>query len=228
MSPDLWHLSLHRWQMFCTLTFRSRNEQGQSVKVPNADCRRKMLFAFLRECAKGEKRDRNGKRISSIPFRKLLWAAREERGERKGRYHFHILLSGLPPERVNVTETFVQKSIWAGVCGGHSDFRMFDSRLPGVQYVLKGLEQWSQRHANAYEVGKYCADEDRTLILADAYVSKWAQESGKPGASGSSRSTVITGVRPSAILRGGNHRTTETPRGLYVLNMHPAGVSVVR
>lgn len=237
MQPLSYLISSHRWQLFVTLTFNSRDERGRPVKVPGVGARRKMLFAFLRETAKGLKRDRTGRRTDSIPFHALSWVAREETGELNGRYHFHLLLSGLPPGRLNTTERFVIKSIWTGVGGGHSDVRVFDTQLAGVNYVLKGLEQWSRAQANAYEVGKFreVPGVDRELIVSNACLEKWRQgfaERTRATTAGT-RSAVNTGVSPVGPGNGTAKRAKETPeevarRRYERFGSHPAGVSFVR
>jgi len=236
MDGIVFNASLHRWQFFVTLTFASRDERGNLLAVPSYAERRKMLFAFLRECAKGQKRNKEGIRIQSVPFPALLWLAREERGETGGRFHFHILLDGLPPSRVNKSEGYALKSIWRKLGGGFADVRTYDKRADGVSYVLKGLDEWSRVNANAYEMGKFNADEkDRMLILSNSCARKWCEQVTKTRASSAARSAVITGVRLSAPQTRGNHkRTKETPAELEAriranwLNAHPAGVSFVR
>jgi len=234
MDGIAYNASLHPWAFFVTLTYASKDKSGNPRKVPNLRERRAMLFAFLREASKGRKRNKHGTRIESVPFPCLLWLAREERGELGGRYHFHILLSGLPSTRTNRTECFALKSIWTGLGGGFADVRLFDTGLPGVSYVMKGLAEWSKVHANAYELSKFTEDEkDRMLILSDSCVRKWGAESKSTRALGNSRSTVITGARPLVPLsRKGRKWTKEdleaALRGSYGLGMHPAGPSFVR
>jgi len=238
MQPTAYMLSLFRWQYFVTLTFASADTGGRPIEVPSCGRRRKMLFAFCREVAKGLKRDGGGKRIDSIPFSALSWVAREERGEQGGRYHFHLLLKGLPPERENTVERFAIKSIWSGLGGGFSDVRVFDTQLAGVNYVLKGLEQWSRQAANAYEMGRFVENDgvDRELIVSNACLERWRQEFADMtrATTAGTRSAVITGVSPVDRETWKPARATETPeeamdrRRYGRLNMHPAGVSVVR
>lgn len=236
MDGIAFHASLNPWQFFVTLTYRSKDECGNEKRVPSYAERRKMLFAFLREASKGIKTDRQGSRIESVPFPALLWLAREERGDARGRYHFHILLDGLPPTRHNLSEANALKAIWRGVGGGHADCRLYDTRVRGVQYVMKGLEQYSLAHANAYEMQKLGQEEkDRMLILADACQRKWGEQTTKLRASLAGCSTVITGVRSSAVRKSGNRQQTkETLQELENrirsawLNHHPAGISFVR
>lgn len=236
MNPVVFNLSLHRWQLFLTLTFDSHDRKtGAAKRVPKEADRRKMLFAFLHEAREGLKRSKEtGRRIEVIPWDELMWVAREERGELNGRHHFHILLDGIPSTRMNHTERFVLKAIWNSLGGGFADVRMFDTRLSGVRYVLKGLEGWSQRNANSYEIRKFDeGHEDRTLIVAKACLEKWgrrtkqrASERTQPDISAVS---LLAGRKP-----GAHKRAKETPEELEArirsswLNAHPAGVSFVR
>lgn len=234
MDPIAFNASLHSWAFFVTLTFTSRDKAGNAVNVPGFGDRRKMVFAFLREVAKGNYRNKQQKRIHSVNFASLLWLAREERGEQGGRYHFHILLDGLPPSRINRTECFSIKSIWTGLGGGWSDVRLFDARLDGVDYVMKGLAQWSPLHANAYELAKFSQDEkDRMLILSDSCCRKWQHRGQTAGASSNSRDAVITGARSLTGKTAGGRKWTKEKledalRFKMGLNKHPAGVSFVR
>jgi hypothetical protein len=66
------------WQFFGTLTFKSE-------KLPER-IRLGMYFALIRRVCRWQK----------VPWRKCLWALRQESGEITGRLHFHFLLAGLP------------------------------------------------------------------------------------------------------------------------------------
>lgn len=232
MSPDVYSLSLETWQYFVTLTYRSEDEGKNHVKVPDRDERRRMLFAFLRKVAEGSKKNRDGKRIDKVHFSKLLWAVREERGEFRGRYHFHILISGLPPGRMNTVERFTIKHLWREVGGGHSDVRVFDSQLSGVQYILKGLEVWSRSRANAYEMCKFDNSElGREVILANALLEKWGAGSSKPRPTEGTGMSDISAPSLSDRRKLVAKRTKEAPAyegGLWIGNQHPAGISFVR
>lgn len=232
MHPVAYNASMHRWQLFITLTYRSKDDSGNSVRVPKEEERRKMLFAFLRRVALGLKRSRKtGARIEVIPFGALLWVAREEQGELNGRHHFHILLDGLPPSRINHTERFAIKAIWSDLGGGHSDVRIFETRLSGVQYVLKGLAGWREANANSYELRKFDdRHEDKSLILANSCVKKWARLRKQGGTEGTQpliRAVSPVGRRELAMQRAKETTEAELRRSIG-LNMHPAGVSFVR
>jgi hypothetical protein len=233
MHPIAFHASLHRWQLFVTLTYNSRDKRGNALKVPREVERNKMLHAFIHQVAKGRKKDAHGRAIERVPSSFLRWIAREERGERGGRYHWHILLEGLPPTRVNDSERFVIKTIWNDIGGGYADVRAFNSRLSGVLYVMKGLEGWSQSHANAYEVGKFGDDhKDRRLILSTSCVSHWGARSRDIGASGGALNPISSGVRSVGGREAAIGRLKETTeqelRRSIGLSMHPAGVSFIR
>jgi hypothetical protein len=234
MNPVAFNASLHAWEFFVTLTYESRDKHGNLLNVPNELERRKMLFAFLREVAKGNKRNKEGTRIESVTLRHLLFLAREERGEVRGRYHWHILISGLPSSRINVTECHVWKHIWKGLRGGHSDVRLFETGLSGVSYVMKGLDEWSRVNANAYELSKFSESQrDRMLILSDSCFLQWGQLATSTRASDNSSSAVIAGMRPSVRRNPkANRKNTKEAaeaelRAGYGYSMHPAGVSFV-
>jgi len=235
MHPITFNLSMQRWQFFVTLTFTSKDAAGNAVKVPDKGDRQRMLFAFLRDVARGYKRDNaTGKRIDCVRWESLFWVVREERGELNGRHHFHILLDGLPPSRCNQVERFALKALWSKCGGGFADVRSFDTRLSGVRYVLKGLEGWIQRNANAYELKRFTEDhEDRMLILADSCVRKWARNRAIPraseGAYPDDSALRSVGQRELAIqLAKETTRNAISQRGSWGMNMHPAGVSFVR
>jgi hypothetical protein len=239
MNPLAYHASLQPWQFFITLTY---GHDGIGGAVPPAPIRKKMLFAFLRRVGLGHYQTKDGQRDHRVNWHNLLWLAREEQGERGGRHHFHILLAGLPAQRHNATEAYVQCKIWRECGGGIADVRMYDTGLDGVSYVLKGLEQWSHEGANAYELGKFVDKGDCMPILADTCVRtwtkvlrKWATGAKEPGASSGTGSAVITGRSLSVRRKAkGRKRTKETPAQLENrirsnwLGMHPAGASFVR
>jgi hypothetical protein len=232
MSPDVYTLSLETWQYFVTLTYRSEDGEKNRVSVPGSDERRKMLFSFLRSILATKRDKKTGHAIDKVHWSRLIWAAREERGELKGRYHFHLLVSGFPPGRVNAVQRFAMKAMASRAGFGHSDVRAFDPTLSGVKYVLKGLDEWSRRSANAYEMGKFDSrfDSDREVILADAFVKKWADVRRKPEPVKGTGMTDFSA--PSLFVR--RTRTAKATRelpayagGLYQVNMHPAGISRV-
>ncbi|QIF02782.1 hypothetical protein [Roseimicrobium sp. ORNL1] len=232
MSPDVYTLSLETWQYFVTLTYRSEDGEKNRVTVPKEDDRRKMLFAFLRSILSTKRDKKTGHAIDKVHWKGLLWAAREERGELNGRYHFHILVSGFPPGRVNAVQRFAMRAMASRVGFGHSDVRVFDASLSGVQYVLKGLDEWSRRHANAHEMCKFDGRDgtDREVILADAFVKKWADVRRKPKPSEGSGKPDISAQTLVHRRELVAQKTKETPAyhgGLYAPNMHPAGVSFV-
>jgi hypothetical protein len=115
-----------------------------------------MVFAWLRTIAKGAKsKVEDDRLLSPLPFKGLRWMLRAELGESTGREHFHLLITGLPLERVNIVECFWQMSAWERLGGGMARVRVYEAQLPGAQYVLKGLEQPSSDGANAYELTKF-------------------------------------------------------------------------
>lgn len=228
MNPFLYNISMQRWEYFLTLTFTSRDAAGKPVKVPSEPERRKMLFAFLRRAAEGNKRDGStGKRLDCIKWEEFLWVVREERGEFGGRYHFHALLAGFPPSRINNVERFSLRSIWNDVGGGYADVRAFDAKLRGASYVLKGLEGWSRRNANAFEAARFNEENDRELIVSKSALVKWARRT-------AGRAPKTLGTQPGipAVSLSARKRVPlnelETSAGMrwaMSANMHPAGVS---
>lgn len=258
MHPIAFHASLHQWQLFVTLTYESRDERGNALKVPDEAGRRKMLFAFLRragftkrhkvkpdlaermnarEYRRRTEQAANGVHVERVPFKHLLWMAREERGEVGGRYHYHILLGGLSPSTLNKSTCFALKGLWTSIGGGFADVRLFDTSLPGVKYVMKGLNEWSPALANAYEMRKAGVEtENRELILAECCVRKWAQQPREPRATKGGACDRLINRTPLSDRRKlvTHQRTKETLEELQArirnnwLNAHPAGVSFVR
>lgn len=160
-SPMTFHARREAWELFATLTFKGA--------VPGQARRMCMLFAWLREVA----------RQAKVSFPKLLWLARAELGEKGGRDHFHVLLSGLPFSGVTTGQCFAAMAAWEGLGGGYARCYIYDPQLSGVTYVMKGLEDSgpSARSAGAvaYEIGKYSRVESNPemLIPARACLRKW-------------------------------------------------------
>jgi hypothetical protein len=164
-SPLTFHARREPWQFFATLTFSGSPE-------PSGPARAKMLFTWLRKLA----------RAYRLPWTGIFWLAREECGEIGGRVHFHVLVSGLPPRAVSKSSNFALKNLWESIPGGGiARVYVYDTRLSGVQYVMKGLEDgtgWQRNAAGvAYEVGKFSAVEAKSemLIPARALLRKWSR-----------------------------------------------------
>lgn len=128
------------WQYFVTLTFEGR--------VPTEGGRLRLLVAWIRQVAKA----------AHMKVDHLDGLAREEAGEINGRLHFHVLLSGIPG-KPNIGFCHHVLAIWRKLSGSKvNDARLYDARLSGVAYVMKGLQfdgGWSASGANAYELSKY-------------------------------------------------------------------------
>ncbi len=136
--------------------------------------RRRMLFQWLRKI----------EQAFGIPEGLLVHLPREERGEKTGRFHWHVLVGGLyyvagrgvvPSPNVR-SDIHILEALWkqCGRNAGFPDVREFDAQLSGVSYVLKGLEEleWSYAGANAYELAKFAEDQEgRELILAPAFLT---------------------------------------------------------
>lgn len=102
------------------------------------------VFAFLRMTADCQK----------VHFRRLLWALRAEHGESTGRFHFHVLIGGLPQHSVHGKTCSYLERVWdRQLCMGIADVREWEHGRDAVSYILKG--DCSGLGANAYELGKY-------------------------------------------------------------------------
>jgi hypothetical protein len=133
------------WQFFGTLTFKS-------ARLPER-VRLGMFFALVRCLCRWHK----------VPFRKCVWALRQEPGEITGRLHFHFLIAGLPPYAVQVATCMSIKAQWEKLGGGMARVRKYDSRRQGLEYTLKCLNV-SNRGANLYEVGKFSHSADEVML----------------------------------------------------------------
>ena len=130
------------WQFFGTLTFKS-------AKMPER-VRLSMFFALVRRVCRWHK----------VPFRKCVWALRQEHGEIGGRLHFHFLIAGLPPLAVQVATAMSLKAQWETLGGGMARVREYDSREQALEYLLKCL----QAGANLYEVSKFSSSADEVML----------------------------------------------------------------
>ena len=161
-SPLTFHARREPWQFFATLTFSGSPE-------PSGPARARMLFAWVRKIC----------RAFDLPWTGIFWLAREEGGEIGGRFHFHVLVSGLPPKAVTTSGNFILKNLWSGIPGGGiARVYIYQPQLSGVQYVMKGLEDGTASVRNAagvaYEVEKYSRQEagSEMLIPARAWLEK--------------------------------------------------------
>ncbi len=174
MSPIATAATRVPWQFFCSLTYES-NLVGETEDERTKWIRRRMLFQWVRKV----------ERTFGIPKGKLVFLPREERGEKRGRFHWHVLLCGLyhvpgrgvVPSPNLTTDCFKLMSLWeqCGNAAGMARVREYDTQLSGVAYVLKGLGfvNWDTEGANAYEVAKFNEDEEgRELILAPQFIAK--------------------------------------------------------
>jgi len=138
---------VHRWDVFGTLTWSS---------VPSTLGGTKLLFAHLYGVS----------RSMGVPFRRLLWAVREERGEHTDRLHLHVLLGGFqyPP---NVSDCFRLNSAWGSLprCGW-ARHHIFNRSLNGVAYIVKCLSKEGTEGGDWYESGKFGSGSK--LVLSDS------------------------------------------------------------
>ena len=138
MNPEKHTLENVGWQFFSTFTFKTL-KASEAIWL-------KMYFALMREQA-GNFR---------VHFTDLVWALRFERGEQTGRPHFHALIAGLPETGLNTATCFSFMRMWERFGGGQARVRLYDSSLPGVDYVLKGVDEaYISAGANWYELGKF-------------------------------------------------------------------------
>lgn len=193
--------SVTPWQLFVTPTLRGArwtNSDGS----PSARVTRCMLFQFLRIVADE----------FDIPFRDEFWLAREELGEIGGRFHWHLLLSGLHgmagrrviPSPNPVADVHRVIACWqrCGASAGIIDVRPYDARLSGVSYIMKGLEDWSTTGANAYELSKYDDSQvGRQLIASRAWLRWYDTRSSKSRRHRKAVTRRATGADRSATSR---------------------------
>lgn len=120
--PESLQLSRYRdWRVFGTGTFSGR--------IPSETAQRKLVFAFLYEAAK----------IVEIPFGRLVWCTRRERGELGLRVHYHWLI-GAVEWTPCLAECFMLNKAWDDLprCG-FSRNHIFNPALNGVEYITKCL-----------------------------------------------------------------------------------------
>jgi hypothetical protein len=130
------------WQFFGTLTFKS-------ARLPER-VRLSMFFALVRCLCRWHK----------VPFRKCVWALRQEHREITGRLHFHFLIAGLPLYAVQVATCMSIKAQWERIGGGMARVREYDSREQGLEYLLKCLNAG----ANLYETTKFSYSADEVML----------------------------------------------------------------
>lgn len=126
------------WQFFCSFSFKSL-KVSEAVWV-------KMYFAVIREQAAN----------FGVHFFDLMWGLRYELGEQTGRPHFHALITGMPTTAVSPATCFAWMRIWEAQGGGMARVRVYDPTLPGVDYVLGGIDAaYASAGANWYELNKF-------------------------------------------------------------------------
>jgi len=119
-QPEVHLLSRVPWQWFVSLSWKDQKSEGITLRT---------LFAWLRTVSKW----------ASVPFPRLLWVYRCERGEIGLRLHLHVLIGGLP-ERVAKSLSMIHsvRNGWLSHGGGWSRVTPYVDSLAGVDYVLKG------------------------------------------------------------------------------------------
>ena len=136
-APEIHTLNQIGWQFFGSLTF-TKEKMPERVRLS-------MFFALVRKAARDFK----------VPFKKLLWCLRQERGESTGRRHFHFLLAGLPAEAVSLRTCFSLKNAWEQLRGGMARVTVFDPALNGGSYLLKPDQPPAVDAGDAYESNKF-------------------------------------------------------------------------
>jgi hypothetical protein len=137
-APEIHVLNQIGWQFFGSLTFKKE-------RLPER-VRLSMFFALLRKAARAHR----------VPFKKLLWCLRQERGESTLRRHFHFLLAGLPSNALSIRTCFSLKHNWEELRGGMARVSVFDPALNGGQYLLKADPVSAAADAgDAYESAKF-------------------------------------------------------------------------
>lgn len=143
------------WKLFATLTW-------SGIEPPTSTCQRKLLFAHLYGTA----------RFMGMPFRRLLWVVRQERGEKFNRPHYHALLGWRGP-RANIGQCFALNSFWDRLpkCGFARHF-VYNPGQDAVGYIMKGLSGClpEQRlEASNYEAAKFGWSENE-VTLSEAFI----------------------------------------------------------
>jgi hypothetical protein len=151
MTSEEFAIRRVRWQLFATLTFRSEKKSQRH--------RYGLLFAWLRQLANSKE----------VHFKRLLWAVRAEAGENFGRFHYHVLVGGLPVHEVNPSTCQFFERLWKSVLGvGIADVREWEAGRDAVSYVLKGIEGGTVKGGNAYESGKFAQGRHTEVTLAQS------------------------------------------------------------
>lgn len=137
------------WQYFCSLTFGGAE--------PSQTCSRKLVFAHLYRVS----------RLLKVPFGRLVWTLRVERGERFGRLHYHALIGG-GVVKPTIGVCFQLNALWDSLpkCG-FSRHRLYDGSQNGLAYVTTCLGIPGSTGADFYESQKFGArGTDVTLSAA--------------------------------------------------------------
>lgn len=130
------------WKVFATLTW-------SNAQPPTSTCQHKLLFAYLY-------------RVSAfyrIPFRRLLWVVRHEKGEQTNRPHYHALI-GWRGASANISQCFALNSLWTKtnrLCG-FSRHYVYETGQDALSYITKGLSgglRGGRLDASNYEAAKF-------------------------------------------------------------------------
>jgi len=143
-------LSRYRfWRVFGSGTW-------SAARVPGRVHQQKVLFGFFYQVAKS----------ASLPFSRLVWAARREYGEVGGREHYHWLI-GADSWQPSVGDCFTMNALWDSFPkAGFSRNHLFNPELNGLDYICKCLSKSAFTGTvggDFYESGKFGLDADVTL-----------------------------------------------------------------
>jgi hypothetical protein len=162
MNPEIYALSLIKWQLFASLTFKS-------AKLADA-VRMKMFFALMRKQAEN----------FGVHFKKTIWCLRTEAGEATGRLHFHALIAGFPQHAATTATCFSFMKIWEKMGGGMARVTIYSLSLDGVGYVLKGCEaEYARAGGDYYEARKFGGNCDVMLSESVFHVLEGRRQIGK-------------------------------------------------
>lgn len=150
------------WDYFATLTFKSSRLHWSKSASP--------VFAWLRMLAECKR----------LHFRSVFWVWRFELGELNGRPHFHVLVAGIPDERMSASDCGFFKRVWENQLGvGIADVRPWDGR-DAAGYLVKGFSSVDGERigGNGYESGKFGASDldrldRRTCEVSHSFRDRW-------------------------------------------------------
>jgi len=146
--PEAFRLRDFFWDLFGTLTFA---QDGWSTAH-----RKSNLFSWFRDIAEH----------SQIPFSRLLWIARFERGRRMLRGHYHVCIAGPPSIRRDLHICRAFEHFWRSRTQGLALVQPYDSARDGVGYLLK-----CQLSGPAIEGSQVGTDDGTAPMLSNSLIA---------------------------------------------------------